>query len=326
VTFRHFKLWHNPRASGSKEKSFANLKIVNSNAFHINLEHGSMFDGTFGAWLVGGGANLRHCEIFGNTRALIHYEAIQASCFEDIYTEGQDGIPFLSEGNDYGVNVDSPILVKNSIINSKSDANVGCKQPLILDSNRLGGNVNIFPAAMPPGGSGPIGVFHVTDRATSFSVPAHGFRGDLQMLEQVGTTITGTIDPQYHYYTASPELSANSTHLTRVARSLQGSETIAPRVINGSGSVATYVVDSLGPDAWIVSVATAGARVTLPAPTVGRTLRITDGTGGATRTAGILVLPHARETIDGGASYWMSTNWGSVLLFSADGVNWIATK
>ncbi|HEY1691499.1 MAG TPA: hypothetical protein VGG39_05035 [Polyangiaceae bacterium] len=326
VSFRRFKLYHDPRSLGAHEKSLANFRIANSNAFNVNLEHGEMWDGAYGAMLIAGGANIKHCQIFGNSRAMIRYESIQASSFDDIYTERQDGIPFLSEGNGTATNVDAPVLVKDCIINSRSDIDANCKQPLILDGNRLGGSVNIVPAEAPPGGSGRLGIFHVIDRATSFAVAGGGFTGDLAMLEQVGTTVAGRTDPKYGYFITSPEQSANSSLLTRVARSLQGSETISPRIVEGSSKPVTYEVDAGGPDAWVVSRAPAGARIVLPLPSVGRVLRITDGTGAAAARAAIVVVPHGRERIDGTSSYTLSTNWGSVTLFCADGSDWVASK
>ena len=64
-----------------------------------------------------------------------------------------------------------------------------------------------------------------------------------------------------------------------------------------------------------------GARnITLPAPSVGRVLKIKDNTGSAA-TNNITVLPNGSEDIDGASSKVISNNWGSVELVS-DGTDW----
>jgi hypothetical protein len=324
VSFRRFQFWHDPRNSGGPLKSAANFQITrNSQAFNINLEHGSMYGGAWGVKLDTGGANVKHCQIFNNTVGLISYEAIQDSCFDDIYTEQQEGIPFLVEGNRFADNGFAPILVKNCIMNSANDIVTGCKQTLILQANRLGGNVRIEPAK-PPAGGGPIGIFHVIDLGTNFANLDKGFTGDLTKLEQIGTTSWTHPGPN-GYFTAAPEVTANSTHLTRVARSLQGSESFAPRVLDGSGtaSAITFMVDSLEPNSWIVNKAIGGASITLPPPTLGRSIRFQDATGAASTGAAITLHPNASETINGTSRYSMTTNYGAVTAYCFDGTNWI---
>jgi hypothetical protein len=241
IAMKRIQLFHDPRYLGGPLKSQANFRIsFNSQAFNINLRDGGMFDGAYNCWLDSGGANLEHIQMFGATLGLIRYEAIQNSCFDDLYTERQSGVPFLVEGNIFAVNGIAPIVVKNCIINSNSDINTGCKQSLVLIGNRFGGFVNINPAA-PPAGGQPIGIFPILDYGTQFAQPGVSFTGIgvTTLLQQLGTaTWNGTTDVAHGgYLTGITTTNARSTDLVKVERDLgtatvTAGDVIAPTVID----------------------------------------------------------------------------------------------
>jgi len=91
---------------------------------------------------------------------------------------------------------------------------------------------------------------------------------------------------------------------------------------NNVTKTTSYTIDTgTYPDYIILCNFTAAHTITLPAPTVGRTLIIKDGYGTAA-TYNITVARYGSENIDGYASnYTISANYGSLELIS-DGTNW----
>lgn len=88
------------------------------------------------------------------------------------------------------------------------------------------------------------------------------------------------------------------------------------------------MTDSYGntvPDRVVVSKSACRLAAKMPLPSAGRVITFVDQTGLASTVASIVLSPNGSETINGGSSYTMSTNYGSVTVRSYDGVNWIAS-
>lgn len=88
-------------------------------------------------------------------------------------------------------------------------------------------------------------------------------------------------------------------------------------------TTATYTVDSnITLDYQLLCNRAGAITITLPAPTVGRTLVIKDASGNAV-TNNITISHHSAETIDGATTFVISNSYQSVTL-SSDGTNWFA--
>jgi hypothetical protein len=160
VRFHRVSIFHDPDHIGTPAKSQFNVLLDgDAQAGQINFDLIQTFDGASGFKLVSGGVNIDHAQIFSNSYGMIVYEAIQWSRWNDIYTERNSGVPFLKELNSSAANGAQPIVVSGCRIADNCQIQTGCKQPLLLIGNSLGGDVVIDPAAPPP----PITALAVTD-------------------------------------------------------------------------------------------------------------------------------------------------------------------
>lgn len=95
---------------------------------------------------------------------------------------------------------------------------------------------------------------------------------------------------------------------------------IAPRIVTGSGPVtltsSDYVVE-------INKTLGSSTSISTPSNTIGEAFLVVDGKGDASSN-NITITPSA-GTINGAATYVITTNYGSVSFF-CDGTNWLITS
>jgi hypothetical protein len=147
--FHRTSIFHDPRYPSTPAKSFANVQLIgDSQAGQITFEYVHTFDGAWAFYITAGGINIDHAQIFDNTNGMIYYDAIQWSHWNDIYTERNSNVLFITEGISHD-NGPQPVVVSGCRISDNCEIRTGCKQPLVLIGNSLAGDVVIVPAAPP---------------------------------------------------------------------------------------------------------------------------------------------------------------------------------
>ena len=104
--------------------------------------------------------------------------------------------------------------------------------------------------------------------------------------------------------------------LTAISQGLN----INPRVVTSAGAVTLVSTDYC-----VIIKKTIGAATTidLPANILGETFVIVDGKGDA--AANNITIAPASGTINGGATYIINNNYGSITLLGDGGTNWLIT-
>jgi hypothetical protein len=217
IYFRQFSLWQDPRWSGTTARALAAIKVMNVQAFNIDYDYGSIFDCNYAGYYVNGSSNLRHVQVFQQQNAMFYYEACQQFELVDIYTERNDGfggttpnlsgcsnVPFTVEGTATRSNGGQVINVSQCMVNATNPIEFHGKQPYVLVSNRIGGNIKLSKVAPPGPGTGTVALTRGSATIT-FSAA--------QTLA-IGTTLSFASQPGIIYTLGSSVSSSTSGTLT----------------------------------------------------------------------------------------------------------------
>jgi len=123
------------------------------------------------------------------------------------------------------------------------------------------------------------------------------------------------------FLTASSVTTTELGHVSGVTSGIQ-SQLDAKAVIAdifSTNSISTATSASVN-ETYLVDTSGGAVTVTLPAPAADAFVRVKDS-GGSANTNNITVSPNAAETIDGGSSHVIQSNYGAAVLVS-DGTNW----
>lgn len=259
LRFHLVSILHDPDHEGTPAKSRANVLLDgDAQAFGINFELIITRDGAWGFILAAGGVNIDHAQIYGNSAGMISYEPVQLSRWNDIYTEQNLGVPFLEEQN-VAANDGQPIVVSNCRIADHCAIIAGCKQPLILIGNSLGGDVIIEPAAPPL----PVRSLPLTDLLTGSATvtfpPNTDFPGGLGLQFSTQTqaiyALAGRVNESTGYvgtlttpYTGPSAAAATAAVVLLATATVRKSSTAvtfsAPQTLL-AGTVLTFLVEPL---------------------------------------------------------------------------------
>lgn len=134
----------------------------------------------------------------------------------------------------------------------------------------------------------------------------------------VGCLFEGPTGDLWYTDSSGSQIQLTASHAIKSASALIGPAVGTTRTI----TAATYTFDSVTPDYEVLFNTTSNAiTATLPAPTAGRQLLITDNTGKFSTNA-LTLAQHASEQISGvNASKVLSAAWAKYLV-SSDGTNW----
>lgn len=171
--------------------SFYGVNINGSNIF-ITTFYACIFNGAYRTVaMTGGSANFHLTQLYLARDSVFQFEVCQPFVVDACYSEQLAGVPWVVEPNTAGVNVTGVCTFKNNQVNTNSPLNFVCKQPIRLEDNYFGGNVNVNPVAT-------YGLMPLYSDHTSFAFGANfAGSGYPQMVREIETiVVTNQAQPQ----------------------------------------------------------------------------------------------------------------------------------
>ena len=139
-----------------------------------------------------------------------------------------------------------------------------------------------------------------------------------------GTGVPSTTQPNGSLFIRTDATSASTALYTTSSGTWSPVSGLTAPVVQTTRTITTtYTVDSISPDGLVLLNNTSAFNLTLPTPTLGRTLTFTDIKGTA-ETNNITFVRHGSENINGvAASRVFRTNYGTINFVCFDGTNWL---